>query len=886
MDADLRGYYNFAGLGTAFKSALSALMPSRIPAPVTHNGLIKNNFTFNVNFKNTDKINTFFRTGILLSEKSRLYGTIYPDSIMKIKGEAKTLKIRKSVFRDFTLDADLIKPELNADIRSSSLNLLGQSELKGFAIYLGMKPDNFVFTINWDNKDKNLNRGNFTARGNFIKSSVPGANAVLNIDIDSTDIYTNNNLWKISHSLISADTNSVRIDRLYISNKEHYYLVNGTVSENPADTLQLEFKGIDLAPLNYLTTKKNVPDQIPLSFKGQLNGNILLTNIYKNPLIESNLKVSNFSMLQSDYGDLSIMSEWNTEKKVADIHAGNNLDGKKMIDIAGYYDPAQKYLNLNGIADKLPVDALNTLLKIFASGITGTVSGKVNLSGGPGKFVLKGALMAENASVKIDYLQTRYKLNDSIRFSKDAINFRNIKLTDERGNTATMNGTVFHKNFKQYGADLMINTSECLVLNTRPKDNELFYGTAYASGVTTIKSGPSTLSFDISAKSGKNTKFYIPLNTSETVSDYSFITFVNHDTAAPSADASVKSPVVTSVLGMDLNFDLEITPDAEVQLIFDPKVGDVMKGHGSGNLNINLDKKGNFKISGDYIIDDGDYLFTLQNIINKNFSVESGGKISFNGDIDNAEIDIKAVYKLKTSLFPILQDEKFNERIPVECQINLTGRLFNPLVDLNIYLPMADEGTRSYLKNAITTQEELNRQFLYLLVMNSFYSEQSTGATLATSAGTGTSAMAVTTSEMISNQLSNWISQLSNDFDLGFTYLPGRDINPQEVQVALSTQLLNDRIVINGNFDVRSPGGTTQNVDQITGDFDVEYKLTDKIRFKVFNRFNNPYTGKQAPYTQGFGIFYKQDFDKFADLFRKKVKQDMKKEEEPVVKEK
>jgi hypothetical protein len=167
--------------------------------------------------------------------------------------------------------------------------------------------------------------------------------------------------------------------------------------------------------------------------------------------------------------------------------------------------------------------------------------------------------------------------------------------------------------------------------------------------------------------------------------------------------------------------------------------------------------------------------------------------------------------------------------------------------------------------------------------MNSFYSEQSTGATLATSAGTGTSAMAVTTSEMISNQLSNWISQISNDFDLGFTYMPGRDINPQEVQVALSTQLLNDRIVINGNFDVRGTGGTTQNVDQLTGDFDVEYKLTDKIRFKVFNRFNNPYTGKQAPYTQGFGIFYKQDFDKFSDLLRRKVTPDMKKEEEPAV---
>ena len=137
---------------------------------------------------------------------------------------------------------------------------------------------------------------------------------------------------------------------------------------------------------------------------------------------------------------------------------------------------------------------------------------------------------------------------------------------------------------------------------------------------------------------------------------------------------------------------------------------------------------------------------------------------------------------------------------------------------------------------------------------------------------------------MVSNQLSNWLSQISNDFDIGFVYRPGyKDINANEVQLALSTQLLNDKVIINGNFDVRGTGSSSSSTDQLTGDFDIEYKITDKIRFKVFNRFNNPYTGKQAPYTQGFGLFFRQDFDKFSDLFRKKEKPEMKKEEEPVV---
>jgi hypothetical protein len=176
--------------------------------------------------------------------------------------------------------------------------------------------------------------------------------------------------------------------------------------------------------------------------------------------------------------------------------------------------------------------------------------------------------------------------------------------------------------------------------------------------------------------------------------------------------------------------------------------------------------------------------------------------------------------------------------------------------------------------------------------MNSFYSDPGRssiaggGSTTAPAGITGTSAMAVTTTEMLSNQLSNWLSQISNDFDIGFVYRPGyKDINAQEVEVALSTQLLNDKVTINGNFDVRGSESSTGTSDKITGDFDIEYKLTDKIRFRFFNRFNNPYTGKAVPYTQGFGLFFREDFDSFSDLFRKNNKSEMKKEDEPALSE-
>jgi hypothetical protein len=174
--------------------------------------------------------------------------------------------------------------------------------------------------------------------------------------------------------------------------------------------------------------------------------------------------------------------------------------------------------------------------------------------------------------------------------------------------------------------------------------------------------------------------------------------------------------------------------------------------------------------------------------------------------------------------------------------------------------------------------------------MNSFYSDQMDGTTQST-AYFSSATVGVTTTEMLSNQLSNWLSQISNDFDIGVNYRPGSTElpNSQEVQVALSTQLLNDKVSINGNFDYGGTQSTTSTPGNtaLTGAFNVEFKITEKIRFKVFNRSNdNFYIDNGSQYTYGVGLFYRQDFDKFKDLFKKPVKSTMKKEEETKIKNK
>ena len=314
-------------------------------------------------------------------------------------------------------------------------------------------------------------------------------------------------------------------------------------------------------------------------------------------------------------------------------------------------------------------------------------------------------------------------------------------------------------------------------------------------------------------------------------------------------------------------FDLEVTPEAEVQIIFDPQVGDILKGNGSGALTFEINDRGDFEMYGDYTFESGEYLFTLQNIINKRLKLQQGSMITWNGDPLNAVIDLQAIYSAKASPIVLVPDgpDYLKNRLPVDCHLIMTGNLLNPSISYEIELPTAEEETRNYVRNAINTEEELTKQFLSLLVINKFSSSHL--ATAATISGGSAGMSKVTTSELISNQLSNWLSQISSDFDMGVNYRPGDEISTDQVELALSTQILDERVSIHTNVDVSGSGeqGTSSgtNTTYIAGEFDVDVKLTDdgKLKVKAFNHSNDDQLYKTSPYTQGVGFVYGEDFN-------------------------
>ncbi len=905
-DAEVRGHYTIESVRETINGMMAVLLPSRYTTTESSgkaNGIRaaepkatresasgerapgmgasgeSSHLTFNLTTKRLDRLNQFFSTGLSIAEGSRVSGTLRSDlPTLMAEVESASISMAGISMEKLSMRGTVSEGTVNALLTADSVRLPDRSQMERFTFTTSGRNDTISLTAAWGDSESGKGKGDLRARGFF--SSSPSGKVMLTMALLPGAVTVNNTPWSISPARIISDTTAIHFDNIVVSSSENFIRLDGRVSERPDDLLDLSFRGLNIAYLNRLINRpgKTGKESTPMIFEGVLEGGITFSDIYRNLLFESLITINDFRLNNNDYGTMSISSEWDPHRRVAQLSAGNDFFGTRSIAVDGTYSPAERIFSLTATTTGLPLDVINPVVSSFASDLRGTGTGTLQLRGTPGELVLTGAVMARDASMKIDFLQTRYSFTDSIRFRPAGISFNNVRIYDEKRNQGTLNGVITHRSFKDIGVSLDINIDKMMVLNTRAKDNDIFYGTAYATGYAGIRSNGERLAFNISAKTAPNTEFFIPLTSSASVSDYPYIIFAGADDQRDDSGNShyEGSYTTNEESNIELRLDLEVTPDAEVQLLLDEMAGDVIRAKGEGKLNISLMPKSDVRLAGNYVIREGDYLFTLGNILNKRFAIESGGTVSWNGAIDDANLNIRAIYKTKASLSEIFGEQEFTDlkaKLPVECVLSLSDKLFNPAVSFDVVLPTADETTRELLRAAVDNEEKMSHQFLYLLVMNSFYPDPSlynSGTTAGAQMGrTGlplSPGVGVTTTEMLSNQLSNWLSQISNDFDVGFSYRPGNELTDQEMELALSTQLLNDKVIVNGNVDVRGNQSNTQ-ASNISGEFTVEVRLTDMLRFKVFNRSNYNLYYQMHPYTQGVGLFFRRDFNRLADLF-------------------
>ncbi len=213
-----------------------------------------------------------------------------------------------------------------------------------------------------------------------------------------------------------------------------------------------------------------------------------------------------------------------------------------------------------------------------------------------------------------------------------------------------------------------------------------------------------------------------------------------------------------------------------------------------------------------------------------------------------------------------LQDKEVaRTNVPVHALMQVSGDIRQPVISFDLEFPTLTQDTYRKVRSIVSTEDMMNRQIIYLLALNRFYTPDYMAST------TKGNELFSVASSTISSQLGNMLGKLSENWSIAPNLRSDRgDFSDVEVDLALSSRLLNNRLIFNGNFGYRDK---SLNSNQFIGDFDIEYLLNKRgtWRLKAYNRYNDRnFYVRSAQTTQGVGIMFRRDFDRLFNFLRPK----------------
>ena len=467
--------------------------------------------------------------------------------------------------------------------------------------------------------------------------------------------------------------------------------------------------------------------------------------------------------------------------------------------------------------------------------------------------------------MSIPYIGVDYELapRTIVDLTDEKFLFRNNLLTDTKfGTKGLLNGNIEHKNFSNWKLDLAFSSKRLLALDTKDKEDAAYFGTAFINGSATIKGLTNSLFIVVDAKSEKGTSIKIPINNSESISENSFLHFVTAKEKFNLQKGIVEK--VRDYNGLELEFDFNITPDAEVEVILDRASGHGMKGKGNGSLLFKINTLGKFNMWGDFQAYEGTYNFRTTGI-NKRFTVKKGGSISWDGNPLKAQLNLEAVYKTTANPSLLIDNSSFNKKVPVDVVIGIRGDLMSPDPDFNIEFPTVSSVLKSEIQTKLYDKEVRQTQALYLLSTGSFLSSE----------GMSQSDLSGSLFETATGLLGNVIKSDDEKFNVGINVVGadrrlGKETDGR-FEASISSKI-NERITFNGKLGVPF-GGINQTA--FIGNVELLWRLNEDgtLNGRIFNKENDiNYIGQGIGYTQGLGFTYEVDFDTFKELIQKMFK--------------
>ncbi|MBD1385942.1 translocation/assembly module TamB domain-containing protein [Mucilaginibacter rigui] len=865
-DGSIKGSYDLATLPSYYKTIAKKYIPSlktdiTTPKP--------QNFDFNLTLKNIDPLTAIFMPDLKIPDQGTFVGKFNSNNkTATLNGYIKTIKLGKIVFHDFIIDESTTDDMLGLNISLNRVDLTDSLYIKNINVTNFLKNDSLNFNVKLSDKDA-ANQLDLYGLVAF------GKDTTAKLSVLPSDVILERENWKIQDQVrIRLLDGKTQVSGFELSNGKQKVRINGFISDNPEDKLKVTFEKFSMATLNQLTKTSGV------LLKGSLNGDVILNSIVKKPGIDADLSIDSLTMNKTLVGNVKIVSDLDSDKGLANVKLNITNRGLETMNVAGVYilgKQTEDKLDFDVKMDHTEAIIFEPFIKDLVSNIKGSVSANLKLSGSPSKPELNGDVSLNNTGITVNYLKTAYTVNDKLDVSNSVIRINKMILKDVRGGTGEANGTVDLNNISNPTLDIKLDANNLMALNTTFKDNHLYYGTAYGSGTFSFTGPIDNMKIDIKASTEEGTVFNIPLNTSATAADYDFIRWVNHnDTTRKVIEKK------NAFNGVTLNFDLTVDEKTTVRISTDYGV---LEGTGQArNLKLNINSLGDFEMFGDFGITSGKFEFTAKDFISKNFVVNQGGNIRWTGNPSNAEINLKAIYEVRTNIAPLYTAAGLQapqpKQVLVQAELILTKSLLQPSIDFNFNFPV-DPSIKDDLNTYLADNNNRSQQALSIIVRRSFAS--GTGSNL-TNQVLGTAGEAV--SEFAFNKLNSFISQSNiKYFDLNI-----RSFN----DASASLKFLNDRLIINGSL--YSNSGTSDlfnnrtnllNTDfrTLTKDFEIQYlirkdgNLRARYSYRALNSttLNSINDNLTAQYVNGIGLVYQRDFDTFGEFLRNMFRQGRKK---------
>ncbi len=919
LDAELSGTYSLSAIPANFMQLISRQHPAiagRLGLPPADSSILRDNYSLRLHIKDTYGLTSLFLPALDTLRNIEVNAWVVAD-----KGYSQLM---------------LLAPRLRFDgveIKEAGLYWHGEPDTTDYSIRIPQTILSGKYVLAPIGLAGYLTENELR----FQIDSKDSTSIVESVNLDGV-LTTVDSLWQIKFNaseIALFNTNWYMDEDNYIRFGKDYFeprnfdMMSGNLRINLDGTPN--GRGLRLSSANFnLDFLNNFVSDTTLNIHGRISAiDLSILELYQLRGIETNIEVEELFLKERSYGSFyGFAKTANLEAPIQWRFVTQKGIEEPTLRFTGAWLPSGKEPQTVELPEEIAIkpgefySAVHAngfplvVLETFVPGISKT-SGRLNadatLSGTFNRIVVDGEARIPEGQFQLDYLKTMYHLhNQKIALSEYKIWADGDTIWDaSQKNMALIRGGLKHDHFKNWTLNCEIESTnyDFMVLNTLPEDNSLYYGQGIGKFKATFSGSFSRTNIIIDATTGRDTRLYIPITSVTDAPKTDFIKFRSklQDTLSTN---KTNSFIVDEIKGLNLEMNLSVTEDAEIQLIFDEKAGDIIKGRGEGDITLTINREGEFKMYGGYRIKKGEYLFTLLNWVNKPFTVVEGGTVNWYGDPYGAQISLDATYEENTSLYNFLRDEvellpsvttEAGKATRVVVTMHLKGDLLKPNITFDLDFPNISSQLKSLAENKLrllrSDQNELNRQVFGLVVVGSFLPSNS--GTFIQNSNYLASAFNTLT-QVLSNQLSNYLTGLaaewfggavsSIDFDIAYNEYQNVLNDPsqpnisqigRELQVRLSGGFANDRVTIQfgSQFGLGRPGTTVQ--DGFLGeDVTVEIQLTEnrQWRLKVYQRTEPDIAGGQRRARYGFGISFRKDYDTFDDMmagltawFRKKT---------------